>query len=320
MRSAGRLCRLGCDAGKFPVYDDAVSSLYGHFALRFEGREEDGSELHELRAAHVAEVLQGLVGLSSDFAKAGVFADGPAGSEVLVRPAEQGSFLIEVIRVVQDNAATVAAAATAAGVPTLSQIVWWATREARADVEDFEYLANGNVKVSWQDKTSEEVPEKAWRELQKRSRRRKRHLRQIMAPLSDERVTSLEVEAQPASGAAAPSGAQPFTLVRSDYDAVRPEDEIDERENTFVTEAQMSAVDFDDPAKWRVKTPTAKRAAIVEDEEFLRLVKGGLAIRSTDIFKVRVREDTVIKNGRTRRKWTVLKVEEHRRAAGDDDS
>ena len=41
--------------------------------LRFTGDDENGSTLHELRAAHVAEVLQGLVGIASDFGKAGVF-------------------------------------------------------------------------------------------------------------------------------------------------------------------------------------------------------------------------------------------------------
>ena len=60
--------------------------------LRFAGDGRDGGELHELRATHVAEVLQGLVGISSDFEMAGAFGDdGPTGSEILVRPPEVGS-------------------------------------------------------------------------------------------------------------------------------------------------------------------------------------------------------------------------------------
>lgn len=288
--------------------------------LRFNGQDDDGTELHELRAAHVAEVLQGLVGLSSDFSKAGAFGDGPAGSDVLVRPAQQGSFVIEVVRFVQDNKAVISGGG-AIGVPTLGQIVWWATKSTRADVSDFQYLENGNVKVSWQDNTVQEVPLAAWRELQKRNPRRKKQLRQIMAPLSDERVSSLEVE-RPSAPPEAEEGEDSvaFTLTRPDYNAVRPDDEISESQTIFETEAQMSAIDFDDPSRWRVKTTNGTRTATVEDAAFLTRVASGLAIRKTDIFRLRVREDMVEKNGRRRRKWTVLGVESHRRSANDDDT
>ena len=296
--------------------DGIVDSL----TLRFVGEERDGTALQELRAAHVAEVLQGLVSLSSDFAKAGVFGDGPAGSEVLVRPAQQGSFVIEVLRIIHDNQNAIAVGAGAAGVPTLSQVIWWAARTARADVSDFEYLENGNVKVSWQDNTVQEVPLPAWQELQKRDRRRKKQLRQIMAPLSDARVSSVEVRSPPAAEVEVGEDAEAFTLTRPDYDAVRPDDEINERQNIFETEAQMSAIDFDNPTRWRVKTTEETRAATVEDGDFLGRVANGLAIRKSDIFRLRVREDTVEKNGRTRRTWTVLEVESYRRAAHDDDT
>jgi hypothetical protein len=296
--------------------DGIVDSL----TLRFVGEERDGTALHELRAAHVAEVLQGIVGLSSDLAKAGVFGDGPAGSEVLVRPAQQGSFVIEVLRIINDNQDAIAVGAGAAGVPTLSQVIWWAARTARADVSDFEYLENGNVKVSWQDNTVQEVPLPAWQELQKRDRRRKKQLRQIMAPLSDARVSSVEVRSPPAAEVEVGEDAETFTLTRPDYDAVRPDDEINERQNIFETEAQMSAIDFDNPTRWRVKTTEETRAATVEDLDFLGRVANGLPIRKSDIFRLRVREDTVEKNGRTRRTWTVLEVESFRRAAHDDDT
>lgn len=296
--------------------DGIVDSL----TLRFVGEEKGRNALHELRAAHVAEVLQGLVGLSSDFAKAGVFGDGPAGAEVLVRPAQRGSFLIEVLRIIQDNHEATAVVAGMTGVlPTLGQVIWWATRAARADVSDFEYLENGNVKVSWQDKTVDEVPRPAWQELQKRDRRRKKQLRQIMAPLSDARVSSLEVQSPPAADVEAAEDAEAFTLSRPDYDSVQPDDEINERQDIFETEAQMSAIDFDNPTRWRVKTKATTRAATVEDENFLGRVANGLAIRKSD-FRLRVREDTVEKNGRTRRTWTVLGVESYRRAAHDDDT
>lgn len=287
--------------------------------LRFDGEEKDGAALHELRAAHVAEVLQGLVGLSSDFDKAGAFGDGPAGSEVLVRPAQEGSFLLEVVRVVVEHGNEIKEVAAATGVPTLGAIIWWATRSARADVKDFDYLENGNVKITWQDDTSEEVPAPVWRELQVRNRRRKKHLRQIMAPLSDPRVSAVEVQSQPTpeleAGQQAP---EPYTLTRPDYDAIQPDDDVEETQDVFETEAQMSAIDFDNRTRWRVKSKEGTRSATVEDKDFLGEVAGGLAIRSSDIFRLRVREDAVQKNGKTRRKWTVLKVISHRRAANDD--
>lgn len=299
---------------------DSTNSIVESMTLRFEGKAEDGSALHELRASHVAEVLQGLVGLSSDFAKAGAFGDGPAGSELLVRPPKEGSFLIEVLRVVQDNSEMAITLATAAGAPTLSQVIWWATKSVRADVADFTPLENGNVKVSWQDGTAQEVPRPAWDELQKRDKRRKKQLRQIMAPLSDTQVSSVEIEGSTTVEPEPGEAPEVFTLTRPDYDAVRPDDDISESQNIFETEAQMSAIDFDNPAKWKVRTKDSNRAAIVEDTTFLNRVANGLAIRKSDIFKLKVREDIIEKNGKTRRTWTVLKVESYRKAANDDDT
>lgn len=298
---------------------DSGNSIVESLTLRFEGKAEDGSALHELRASHVAEVLQGLVGLSSDFAKAGAFGDGPVGSELLVRPPKEGSFLIEVLRVVQESPDVVATAVAATGVPTLSQVIWWATKSARADVSDFDHLENGRVKVTWQDGTAQEVPRAAWDELQKRDKRRKKQLRQIMAPLSDVQVSSVEIEGSPTDEAQVSEAPEVFTLTRPDYEAVRPDDDVNESQNVFEIEAQMSAIDFDNPSKWRVRTKDANRAAIVEDTTFLNRVANGLAIRKSDIFNLRVREDIIEKNGKTRRTWTVLRVEGYRKAASDDD-
>ncbi len=284
--------------------------------LRFVGEEEDGAELHELRAAHVAEVLTGLVGLASDFTKAGAFGDG-LGSEVLVRPAQEGSFIIEVVRTALENPE--ATSVVVGGIPGLATVLLWATKSVRADVKDFEYLPNGNVKVVWQDDKAQEIPAPAWKELQKGKRRRNAQLRQIMAPLSDERVTELEVSAETPASSEETTEPQVFTLVKTDYDAARAEDEIEETTIVFEVEAQMSAIDFDNAGKWRVKTIDDQHTATVEDAEFLSRVSMGRAIRKSDIFELRVREDATKKNGRTRRKWTVLEVISHRRATHDDD-
>lgn len=295
--------------------DGVVDSL----TLRFVGEEEDGSELHELRAAHVAEVLQGLVGIAGDFTRAGAFGPEALGTEVLVKPAREGSFIIEVVRYAQDNAALAAAAAAGAGMPSLGKIIFWATKSARAEVEQFDHLPNGNVKVVWQDSTAEEVPLDAWNELQKRQPRRKKQLREIMAPLSDSRVTEVQVSDEDPEVVEAAEVEPAFVLTRPDLDAIQIEDEVEETSTIFETEAQMSAVDFDNADKWRVRTKEANRSATVEDTEFLNRISAGLPIRKSDIFNLKIREDLVVKNGRSNRTWTVLEVISFRRGAHDDD-
>jgi len=299
--------------------DATTATAVETLTLRFQGESEDGSDLHELQAAHVAQVLQGLVELSSDFNAAGAFGENQAGGTLLVRPPQDGSFLIEVIRFAAENPEATAMAGGALGFPTLSQAIWWSTKSARADVRDFEHLENGQVKVTWQDDTVDEIPPMAWQELKKHKKRRKKQLRKIMAPLADERVSTVAVNDQETAAAASddgPAGAT-FELTRPDYQAVRPEDDQPkENSSTFEAEAQMSAVDFDNPAKWRVKTATETRAATVEDPAFLQRVAAGLAIGKSDIFRLRIRRDTVERNGRKRTTWTVLRVESFRKASG----
>ena len=287
--------------------------------LRFVGKEGDATQLHELHAAHVAEVLQGLVGLAGDFSRAGAFGSEPVASDVLVRPAREGSFIIEVVREVVENAGP---AAAATGVPSLSAVIWWATKSIRAGIEDFEYLDNGNVKVKWQDGTAQEIPKAAWDELNKRKRRRKRHLHQIMTPLSDDRVAALEAKDETPPATADDDEPAPITFIldREDYVAVRPSDEVKEDFSVFEVEGQMSAVDFDDAESWRVKTKEQTRKATMADDAFLGRIANGLAVRKSDIFRLEIREDIVEKNGRTRRYWTILKVVRHKRAAHDDDA
>lgn len=207
--------------------------------LRFVGGDGEGHELHELRAAHVAEVLEGLVGLAGDFGRAGAFGVGPP-PEVLVRPPSEGSFVIEVVNWFAENKEPLAVV----GVPSLGSAIWWATKSLRAEVSNFEHLENGKVKVQWQDNTVEEIPRAAWDELNKRKPRRKTQLRKIMAPLSDGDVTALQVSAADESVAQGAGDApREFTLERIDYNLARPEDEIEETQRIFESEARMAAID-----------------------------------------------------------------------------
>lgn len=301
--------------------EDFKGEVLETITLRFTGKNPDGSDLHELKAVHVAEVLQGLVELTRDFEDDGALGNvGPQGAEILVRPAKEGSFIIEIVRVVQENWDSMTTVGTAVGIPSVSTVIWWATKSARADVSGFEELPNGNMKVTWQDDTVYEVPKPVWKALNKNKKRRKKQLHKLMAAMSDTRVDGLdlgETAPQPLGSTDPP---QEMVLTRSDYFAVAPTNEFEEHEEIFETEAQMSAIDFDNPNKWRVKAMGQTRSATVEDEYFLGQVGRGLAIRKTDIFTLRMREDTVIKNGRTSKTWTVLVVSKHRRASGDDDT
>lgn len=109
-------------------------------------------------------------------------------------------------------------------------------------------------------------------------------------------------------------------LTRADYASVAPTDDITEEADTFEVLAQMQIIDFADSTKWRVKPAGGRaRKTVVADADFLNQVTQGLAISNSDVFRLHVREHTIVKNVRTRFDWTVLKVERHRRTAGDDD-
>lgn len=304
--------------------EEAINSrIIDSLTLRFTGKETNGDSLHELRASHVAKVLEGLVELTGDFENAGVFHDPDqhVDTEVLVRPAQEGSFLIEVVRAAAENPEQTGLVSATFGIPSIGSIIWWATKSMRADVEDFEYLDNGNVKIKWQDNTVDEVPPAAWEELKKHRRRRKKQLRKIMAPLADGRVTEVEVAARPKpdEDGVTPEATK-YTLGKTDYDTVRPDDEVREEHFFIEGNAQLAAVDFDDPTQWKVRLNNRSRKAVIEDAEFLQAVGGGLSISRDDVFRVHVREDRTTKNGRTRTKWTVLSVELGRRNRGDDNS
>lgn len=283
--------------------------------FRFTGQTSDGEELRELPAALLAETLQGLVELTSDFAKAGTFGNGLP-PEVRVRPAREGSFILEVVNFISEHPAEVA---TSVGMPSLSSVLWWATKSVRADVKDFTHLPNGNVKVVWQDDTVNEIPLAAWDELNKRKRRRKGQLRKIMAPLSDAEVTAVQVtDLEDVPRGIVNDAPEEYVLERTDYHLARPEDEVVNDSRFFETEAQMATVDFEGD-KWRVKTHDRTRSVTVEDAKFLTRVAEGLALHKDDIFNLKIREDSTTTNGRTRTTWTVLKVKGHRKTKKTSD-
>ncbi|WKS28547.1 hypothetical protein NLL49_04825 [Corynebacterium propinquum] len=289
--------------------------------LRFTGR-NNSNNLHELRAEHISDVLEGISELTQDFDKAGAFHNsGPSRRDLFVRPAREGSFIIELVQVIVDSPLAQAAAenpaeaAAALGLPSVSQITWIAIRMFKDQVKDFNHLENGNVKINWKDDTASEVTPAVWEELNKRMRRRKKQLRKIMRPMEDARVAELEV-----SSTADRSEKTTITLVKDDYEAIAPDDSEKEEFDIFETKGQLSAIDFDDSDRWKIKTSFATRVATVEDENFLNKVASGLYLNSTDSFDLKIREDRVTKNGRTTRKWTILRIQKEGELNDDDES
>lgn len=269
--------------------------------LRFTGHPDSDKPLHELRAEHVSDVLDGISELVKDFDKAGAFHNsGPSSRDLMVRPAKEGSFIVEVVQLLIENPGETA---TALGLPSISQITWSAYRMAKDQVKDFADLDNGNVKIYWADDTATEVTRPVWEELNKRTRRRKKQLRKIMRPFEDARVAGLETTST------ADSTSSPEVYTKQDYEAVKPSEEVDESFDIFNIPGTLSAIDFDDPDRWRVKTAIGKRVATVEDEEFLKEVHEGLNLNRSDSYQLRIREDKVTKNGYTTTKWTILKIQ-----------
>lgn len=304
--------------------NERPEGTFDSMTLRFMGDDKEGHDLHELRALHVSEVLAGLAEFTKDLDKSGVFHDSDSVGEsvIYVKPAQEGSFLIEVIRTVADTIESYPVTSTTVP-PTLAGAFAVAAKYFRTPVKDYEHLDNGNVKIIWKDKTVREVSRENWEALNKSPRLTKKRLRQIMKPLDDERVVELEVAVPAEEKDNADEDHTPTvvaSLDKEDFEAVYPTDDIEEFQEFFEGEAQMSAIDFDNPEQWKVKVGGKTRKATVEDDGFLKRVAGGLPISRDDIFWVRIREDRIKKNGRNSTSWTVLSVEHHRRNRGDNDS
>jgi len=95
-----------------------------------------------------------------------------------------------------------------------------------------------------------------------------------MTPLSDERVSKLDVSGEPQrqdDNRQAPAP-EPLVLSRADYDSVAPTDDIEESMETFEVDAQMQTIDFADPTKWRVRAADERKGA-----DYLDCCKGRMS-------------------------------------------
>ena len=189
-------------------------------------------------------------------------------------------------------------------------------------VRDFSELEGDTVKVNWSDDTVDEIPLRAWTELNRAPRKNKRALKKIMAPMSDE-ATVLEVRAGRVDESTEDLLADVPDAIsdRMDYRVLAAEpDEIEERLNVFDAEAELLSVDFRPGQKWRVGTPHGERSVEIEDMDFLRSLDHGLALHKGDLLDVTIRETVTVKNGRTTTEWVVTHAALKRRRGdtGDD--
>ncbi|WP_313366627.1 hypothetical protein [Microbacterium sp.] len=303
----------------------------GVVQLRFA---DDDDNIKDISASDLAEVLEGLVELSRELASSGEFGDGAA-PRIRVRPPKEGSFILEAIVWMQENPigaagmTAVGAAATAAGV-NAGKAIGTAAGKAVADAigagirslrghtpVEFDYLDSGDVKVKWSDGTASEHRAETWKKLQEMKRPTRRALRKIMAPLNTDadklEVRDASVDATTDEILNTPAEA---VAIRTDYlTATQEAEQTTEEERIFETEAVLGTIDFDNTAKWRVKTTReGTRTATIEDVEFLRGLDRGDAIHKNDIFWLKVRETTVKEPGKNvRTEWAVIEVTRTRR-------
>ncbi|WP_402843821.1 hypothetical protein [Microbacterium sp. GXS0129] len=298
---------------------------------------DEDNNVHDIGASDLAQVLEGLIALTSELTKAGEFGDGAA-PRIRIRAPKEGSFVIEAIAWVNANpigaagltVATLGASAAAKSFgadagKAISQAIGAGIRSLRGHKPiDFEYLDNGDVKVTWSDNVVSELRRESWNKLQEMKRPTRQALSKIMAPLNtdadvlevrDASVTETteEILQSPADAVA----------IRTDYlTAIQETEKPWEDVRFFDTEAVLSAIDFENTAKWRVKTTNdGTRTATIEDAQFLRGLDHGEAIHKNDIFWLRVRETTTKEPGRNiRTEWAVIEVTRTKRGDTDGDA
>lgn len=310
-----------------PTGSEAEGLLDGVVQLHFE---DEAGALHDLSAAEMAEVLQGMVEFTSQMAKAGLFGEVVA-PEVRVRAPKEGSVLLEtLIHFTQSEPWTAAGVYASAGVAVGAKLGGAVTVAARVlrgnQVSDFDYINDGrDVKITWSDTTVDEISAEAWGELKTQKKKTKKALSKIMAPLGDD-VTSLGIRSAGAGETTDDVLATEPNVVFdvADYrEAVAvvpdPEDEV----SIFEIEAMLASVDFREGKGWRVEfqqgTRRTQRSVEVEDRAFLRSLDQGRPLHKNDILNVKIREVVKGRNGRKTTDWAIIEVLSQRRGGGEDE-
>jgi hypothetical protein len=293
---------------------------------------DERGDYTDMNARDLAEVLQGLTTLVSDAQQAGVFGDAPP-PEVRVLPIREGSVTIQaVVQWAVDNpeliewAKEVARDATSGGLLlgagwVMKGVIGTALKRLRSRPEKVERLDNGNYLIQWPGGAPEEVSPEVWDLVNKPSRRTRKAMAQLQAPMSED-ATFMEVRAGERE-------ADPKALLKTPTDVVADkrdyyaaaDSKVEENVVKVVhddIEAQLRAINFSDPSKWQVAALGRTRKATIDDAEFLSTVERGVQYGKNDIFRVTLVETTTVREGqRNKIDWTLTKVVRTRRGADD---
>lgn len=297
------------------IEEQALES--GLFQLRYLN---DDNSLGEISAAELSEALSGVVELTSQMHKAGLFGNAVP-PEVKARPAEKGSFVLTtVIDFISSDPLLVGALYSTAGSALLLVVGAGIKLLRGVGVRDQVSTGHGTMAVTWEDGSFDELPISAWRKLSRMPNQTKKSFRKLMAPLSDDATTlemrdgSVDRDSQELSQQ--PAGA---TATRDDYRAAAYEAETVEPDiERFEAEAQFVNVDFEDGERWRIKTLRGERKVSIEDQDFLRRVSHNEPISKDNIYNVTIREESTISNGRRSTTWALESVILVREGSRDD--
>lgn len=294
---------------------------------------EDGN-LHTLRAADVARVIQGVVELTEQMRKAGAFGDGPA-PQLELRPVAEGSFVLEFVETagpfLQDNAAVIGGTLAVGQIANASlgkvgKAIKWGMRAMSTPMKAVHDYDSDHKLIEFADGTQQMV-EKPVADLFLAGRKKtKQALRKIGTPMADEAdvmevreghssQTTEEVKAAPAEA----------VIVSTEYQAVAAVDEsldVDETD-TFTTSGQIRSLDFDNLDKWRMQTLEGTWNVTIDDPDFKRKLAQGWGVRPDDVYEVTIEERTT-RSGEAQRATVTRTATEvrllKRGAEGGDDS
>lgn len=284
--------------------------------LRFVGAQADA---HSLSAESMAECLQGFVELSELLTDAGFFGGGDTRATLRVEPPREGSFEIPLWAGLQSMdyalwevmlGGTGVAGVLGLGYNLIRNVVI----DGVASVEPFD---DAHVTVTFRSGNPQVITKRAWDLLQGRPRRTRRALRAILAALGED-ATRLDMTAgNPGQDAADLHDLDPVaTADRSDYRAAADADEgadDDPDESVFTATGGVVIADFRTAGRWRIQIPGhPERTATMLDSNFQQLLdRHEVSLGKGDSLNMTIHEVMVPQEGRIRRKWSIIKVNDY---------
>lgn len=299
--------------------------------FRFVGGRADQ---HAIEAEDFSDCLRGLVDLAKVLESEGALGRN-AKSELLVDPVRPGSLIVDIW------------AAVTSGQPDLwgSLDLWGAVvdggvagfiglaietgrRMFRDEVDDFDYLDNGNVKLTFRHGPPTEVPSGVWDALNRNRSKTRRALRRLMSTMdkSDSGgadVLEVRTGAPGASSEDVSTGPARITMTQRDYEAVEDPDDDDSSlpdPTEFTVDVAVDVVDFREQGDWRIRLrgESGRKATMADTAFQSQLDRGELAISKDDVLNVTIEEQIVPREQRIRRDWRIIRVNEVKGRRRDD--